>query len=118
VLYTGDEEGKFFSFVEDKGFEGPFDKTMLAPVGPMGITNDGRLYGFCGPELAKFFCFDPKTKKISSMGFAASIIEHRRYGYEFGDAITGRDGEIIFGENDNGGHLWLYYPKILPIGGV
>lgn len=114
VLYTADEEGKFFSFREDKGFEGPFDKTMLAPVGPMAVTNDGRLFGFCGPELAKFFSFDPKTKKISSVGFAASIIERRRYGYEFGDAVTGRDGEIIFGENDNGGHLWLYYPKIMP----
>jgi len=23
----------------------------------------------------------------------------------FGDAVTGRDGEIVFGENDNGGHV-------------
>ena len=23
----------------------------------------------------------------------------------FGDAVTGRDGQIIFGENDNLGHL-------------
>ena len=26
--------------------------------------------------------------------------------------VTGRDGEIIFGENDDLGHLWLYFPKI------
>jgi hypothetical protein len=43
-----------------------------------------------------------------------SVIQQRRYGYCFGDAVTGRDGEIIFGENDNLGHLWLYFPKILP----
>lgn len=113
VLYTADEEGKLYSFKEEGGFEGPFDKAMLTPVGAMSVTHDGRLFGFCGLELAKFFCFDPSTKKITPMGFAASIIEHRRYGYEFGDAVTGRDGEIIFGENDNGGHLWLYYPKII-----
>ena len=39
----------------------------------------------------------------------------RRYGYVFGDAVTGRDGEIIFGENDDFGHVWLYFPKILPV---
>lgn len=115
ILYTADKDGKLFSFEEESGFKGPFDKTMLVPVGPMAVTNDGRLFGFCGPELSKFFCFNPKTKKVESMGFAASIIEHRRYGYEFGDAVTGRDGEIYFGENDNGGHIWLYYPKIMPV---
>ncbi|MGA2074229.1 MAG: hypothetical protein ABSH52_12070 [Terriglobia bacterium] len=33
-------------------------------------------------------------------------------GYVFGDAVTGRDGEIVFGEDDDGGHLWLYFPRI------
>ena len=33
-------------------------------------------------------------------------------GYVFGDAVTGCDGQIIFGENDSLGHLWLYFPKI------
>jgi hypothetical protein len=49
---------------------------------------------------------------VTNIGVAASILERRRYGYEFADAVTGRDGEIIFGENDNGGHLWLYFPRI------
>ena len=35
------------------------------------------------------------------------------YGYQFGDAVTGPDGEIVFGEDDNGGHLWLYFPGVL-----
>jgi len=25
---------------------------------------------------------------------------------------VGRDGEIIWGENDDLGHLWLYFPSI------
>jgi hypothetical protein len=24
----------------------------------------------------------------------------------------GRDGQIIFGEDDDLGHLWLYFPRI------
>ncbi len=110
VLYTADEDGRFFSFDEDNGFSSSMDKAMLAPVGPMAVSGDGRVYGFCGTVMSKLFCLDPKTKKVSPLGSAASIIEHRRYGYEFGDAVTGRDGEIYFGENDNGGHVWLYFP--------
>jgi hypothetical protein len=33
-------------------------------------------------------------------------------GYVFGDAVTGRNGEIVFGEDDDGGHLWIYFPQI------
>lgn len=118
VLYTADEEGKFFSFKEDSGFEGPMDKAMLTPVGPMAVSGDGRVFGFCGSVMSKLFCLDPKTKKVSALGSAASVIEHRRYGYEFGDAVTGREGELIFGENDNGGHIWLYFPRIAPAKGI
>jgi ribosomal protein L24E len=115
VLYTADEEGKLFSFHEESGFDGPLDKAMLTPVGPMAVANDGRVFGFCGTEISKLFCLDPLARKVAPLGSAASIMEQRRYGYQFGDAITGRDGEIIFGENDNGGHLWLYFPRIIPV---
>ena len=50
--------------------------------------------------------------RLSSLGVAVSVIERRRYGYNFGDAVIGHDGEIIFGENDDLGHIWLYFPKI------
>lgn len=118
VLYTADEDGRFFSFKEDSGFTGPMDKAMLTPVGAMAVSNDGRVFGFCGHVMSKLFCLNPLTRKVTALGSAASVIEHRRYGYEFGDAVTGRDGEIYFGENDNGGHLWLYFPRIMPVAGV
>ena len=57
------------------------------------------------------FCYDPGAE-IADLGVAVSLFERRRYGYVFGDAVMGRDGEIIFGENDDGGHLWLYFPRI------
>ena len=114
LLFTADESGQLFSFDEDKGFSGPLAKTALAPVGPMAVTFDGRVFGFCGTEMSKLFCLDPAAGTVTNLGGAASVIERRRYGYAFGDAVTGRDGEIVFGEDDNGGHLWLYFPKIMP----
>ena len=112
ILYTADSQGRLFSFDERRGFSGEIGRTPLAPVGPMAVTFDGRLFGFCGDELAKMFCYDPSTQKVTNLGVAVSVLERRRYGYVFGDAVTGRDGEIIFGEDDNGGHVWMYFPRI------
>ena len=112
LLYTADAEGRLFSFDEDRGFSAPLGRAALAPAGPMAVTHDGRLFGFCGPELAKMFRYDPASGDVADLGVAVSVIERRRYGYTFGDAATGRDGELIFGEDDDFGHLWLYFPKI------
>ncbi len=111
-LYTADADGKLFSFDEERGFSEALAKTLLAPVGPMATTNDGRVFGFCGAEMAKMFCYNPRTKEATNLGVAVSVLERRRYGYVFGDAVTGRDGQIIFGEDDDLGHLWLYFPRI------
>jgi hypothetical protein len=78
----------------------------------MAVTHDGRVFGFCGPEMAKMFCYNPRTREATNLGVAVSVLERRRYGYAFGDAVTGRDGQIIFGEDDDLGHLWLYFPRI------
>ena len=115
IVYTGDAAGRLYSFDEKSGFSDPLGEVPVAPVGPMAVTLDGRVFGFCGEEMARLFCLDPRQKKVMTLGGAASVIERRRYGYVFGDAVTGRDGEIIFGENDNGGHLWLYFPRIQPV---
>lgn len=112
LLYLADGTGALYSFDEDRGVKGPLGRIPLAPVGPMAVTSDGRVFGFCGAGMAKMFCFDPARAEVKELGVAVSVIEQRRYGYVFGDAVTGRDGEIVFGEDDNGGHLWLYFPKI------
>jgi len=112
LLYTADGQGHLFSFDEEQGFSPSLGQTMLAPVGPMAVTFDGRLFGFCGDGIAKMFCYDPVRREITNLGVAVSIFERRRYGYVFGDAVTGRDGELIFGEDDDFGHVWLYFPRI------
>ncbi len=113
LLYTADGDGNLFSFDEQAGFSAPLGRTMLAPVGPWAVTHDGRLFGFCGAEMAKMFCYHPGRKEVTNLGVAVSVLERRRYGYVFGDAVTGRDGQIIFGEDDDLGHLWLYFPRIV-----
>ncbi|HUT35277.1 MAG TPA: hypothetical protein VNE39_17440 [Planctomycetota bacterium] len=113
-LYTADDEGHLYSFVEGRGFGERLGKTRFAPVGPMAATADGRIYGPCGEGIARFFCYNPATGDLSDLGCAVSVIERRRYGYVFGDAATGRDGQLYFGEDDDLGHLWIYFPRILP----
>ncbi len=48
LLYTADAEGKLFSFDEERGFSPALARTLLAPTGPMAVTHDGRVFGFCG----------------------------------------------------------------------
>ena len=116
VLYIADARGTLFGLDEVRGFGPPLGRTSLAPVGPMAVTHDGRVFGFCGAEMARMFCYHPADGTVADLGVAVSVLERRRYGYVFGDAVTGRDGQIIFGEDDDLGHLWLYFPRIRPRG--
>ena len=116
VLFTSDAAGRLFAFDEAKGFRS-LGKAHLAPVGPMALTPDGRLFGFCGTEIANLFCCDTTSGTVTNLGVAASVLEQRRYGYQFAAAVTGPDGELVFGEDDNGGHLWLYFAKITSTAG-
>jgi hypothetical protein len=113
-LLTADDAGRLFSFDENHGFRS-LGRAHLASVGPMAMTSDGRLFGFCGTEIANLFCCDTISGSVSNLGVAASVLEQRRYGYQFGDAVVGTQGEVVFGEDDNDGHLWLYFPKIKPV---
>ncbi|NLF38062.1 hypothetical protein GX586_01365, partial [bacterium] len=112
ALYAADAAGQLFRFTEESGFSAPLARTPHAPVGPMAVTADGRLFGFAGEGMARLFTFDPASATVADLGVAVSVFERRRYGYAFADAVVGRDGEIVFGEDDDLGHLWLYFPRI------
>jgi len=112
ILYITDGNGNIFRFSGLDGFSAPVARTTLLPVGPMAVTHDGRLFGWCGETLSRLFCYEPRGGTIKDLGAAASVIERRRYGYVFGSSAVGRDGEIYFGEDDDLGHLWIYFPAI------
>lgn len=112
LQYCTDSSGRLYSFDEKEGFSEELARTPLTPVGPMAVTLDGRLFGTCGKGVSRLFYFQPEERSMRDLGVAVSVIERRRYGYEFGAAAVGRDGEIIFGEDDDLGHIWLYFPRI------
>ena len=112
MLYTADGAGRIFAFTQSRGFSEQLVRTNLAPIKTMAVTHDGRIFGFCGEEIGNMFCYNPDTGELSDLGVAVSVIERRRYGYVFGDAVVGRDGQIYFGEDDELGHIWIYFPAI------
>jgi hypothetical protein len=131
-IAVADAKGRLFLFHErDRAFQ-LVGQTHLAPVYAMALTPDGRIYGGCGDEIGNLFVCDPSsgasptavappvgvspaTASAKNLGVAASVLEQRRYMYQYGDALVGRDGEIVFAENDNGGHMWIYFPAIRPL---
>ena len=110
-LMTADGDGRLFAYRPGRWSE-CVGQIGTAPVGPMAITCDGRLFGFSGEGMSRLFRYDPDLNELDDLGVAASVFERRRYGYSFGDAVVGRDGQIIFGEDDDLGHLWIYFPRI------
>ncbi len=112
-LYTADDDGHIFCLTTGGTILGPLGRIEPAPVTAMCATYDGRIFGMTGNDLANLFVYDSVRKEVKNLGPVISVLERRRLGYAFADAITGRDGEIIFAENDDLGHLWLYFPRIL-----
>jgi len=112
TVYTVDDDGALFSFDSNKGFTKCGGKIPYAPAKSLVQGLDGRLFGFCGEDMAHFFIYYPESREIEKHGVAVSFLERRRYGYVWGDATIGKDGQIFFGENDALGHLWIYFPAI------
>ncbi len=111
-FYLADPTGNILSFSPASQTCQPITQTPLAPITCMAAIPDGRVYGFCGSDISHLFVFDPRSGSMTDLGVAVSVIERRRYGYRFAAAVTNRDGHLIFGEDDNLGHLWLYFPAI------
>jgi hypothetical protein len=129
ALAIAGASGHLWLFDDRSGKFRAVGQTHLAPVNAMAFAPDGRIFGACGTEIANLFVCDPASGASATavappvgvspagasalnLGVAASVIEQRRLAYQFSDALTGRDGEIILAEDDHDGHLWLYFPRI------
>ncbi len=99
--------------VGPKGSLEPVARAPRGPVTALAVSADNRVFGTCGAQLESLFCFDPVTETIQDLGLIASVLQSRRYAWSLSDAVVGRDGEIIFAEQDDLGHLWLYFPRIV-----
>jgi len=113
-FYLVDSDGRIFSFSPGSQICQFVAQAPLYPVHCLAVIPDGRVYGFCGEGIAHLFVVDPETSGLRDLGVAISVLERRRYGYQFAAAVVNPDGHLIFGENDNLGHLWMYFPTIPP----
>ena len=89
------------------------EKAAVAPlpgVHCLAPLPDGRIYGLCGSGIGHFFRIDIQQQNCTALGAIATALGNHRYAFTFACAEVTRDGVILFGEDDRGGHLWTYYP--------
>ncbi len=116
LIYGGSIDGILFIF-------NPCERTITALGKPIDqiriraltVGRDGRVFGIAGEagSCAHLFTYEPLTRELRDLGVPLATVETPWYGYEFGAAATGKDGEIYLGEADRISHLWIYYPPIL-----
>ena len=115
IYGSGSSDGFLFAF-------DPVAETLLSIGKPgvppsvrcMSVGNDGRLFGICGgdEDIGHLFCYDPEEHSLRDLGVPISVLGTRTYGYVFGSAITGADGELFFGQTERNSHLWVYFPAV------
>jgi len=106
------EDGRLVAFDPAHARAAPAGRAPLGPVTCMAAGADGTVYGLCAEGIGRMFAYDPGRREATDLGAVAGVLGTKRYAYTFADAVTGRDGEIYFAENDRGGHLWVYFPPV------
>ncbi|HQE62951.1 MAG TPA: hypothetical protein PLV10_11805, partial [Candidatus Latescibacteria bacterium] len=61
---------------------------------------------------AHLFVYDPADGTLRDIGTPVSLYGARTYGYVFASALTGKDGELFFGQAERMSHIWQYFPAI------
>jgi len=116
VIYgSGSSDGFLFAFDPASGRLRSLGKPGVSPtIRCLTVGNDGRLFGICGgdDDIGHLFSYDPEDHALRDLGVPLSLFGVRAYGYVYGAAITGPDGEMFFGQAERMGHLWLYFPAI------
>ena len=118
IIYgSGSSDGYLFAFNPRTQELKNLGKPGASPtIRCMSVDNTGRLFGIYGgaEDIGHLFCYDPEEGAFSDIGVPLSLFGVRTYGYVFGCAATGPDGEIYFGQTERNSHLWIYYPAIKP----
>ena len=75
-------------------------------------AHDGRLFGIAGEEddLSHLVCYDPQEHRWEDLELLACQGDFPWTAYRIGPLAVGARGEIIAGEDDRFGHLFLYHP--------
>ncbi|MDD5484173.1 MAG: hypothetical protein PHP98_11090 [Kiritimatiellae bacterium] len=115
LIYGGTIDGILFAFDPRAGdircLGKPIDQMR---VRALAVGNDGRVFGVGGEpgKCCHLFVYEPERHELRDLGVLLATMETPWYGYEIDCAVTGRDGEIYFGESDRISNLFIYYPPI------
>lgn len=112
-LIAGDGNGVLVTVNLDAHTVCEHDPAPLAPVHCLAALPDGRIYGFCGDGIGRMFRTCAIDCATVDLGAVASVHGARRYAHCLTSALVDRNGHILFGENDRGGHLWVYCPPLM-----
>jgi hypothetical protein len=76
-------------------------------------ADDGRIYGITGTaaDLARLVCFRPGPGTWEDLGMLRCHGHAPWTAFRIGPMVAGRHGELIAGENDRFGHLYVYHPE-------
>lgn len=108
-IVAGDDAGNLFRLDLTASAAAPLGQAPLAPIHCLALHPDGRVFGFCGDGIGRLFVIDP-GEAPRDLGVVTAVHGAKRYAFHLGCASVGPGGEIYFGENDRGGHLWIYHP--------
>jgi hypothetical protein len=117
IVYGGTNDGLLFAMNPDQLSFVTLGKPVMQPgLRALTVAADGRVFGLGGDKggMAHLFCYDPRTRDLRDLGILVATSERFWHGYEFGAAVTGRFGEIYFGEADRISHLFIYHPAAPP----
>jgi hypothetical protein len=76
-------------------------------------AHDGRLFGIAGgnDDLSHLVCYDPERDRWEDLELVACQGKFPWTAYRIGPLAVGERGEIIAGEEDRFGHLFIYHPS-------
>jgi hypothetical protein len=107
-----DADGEVFEWLDAADAVVPRGGIPLCPVHALALVPDGRIFAFAGEAIAHWFLLMGERTWARDLGVPVSTLSVRRYGLEFSELLVGPDGEIYAAEDDQGGHLWIYFPPI------
>jgi hypothetical protein len=110
-VILGDGQGRAFRFNSDNKSLNFVFQTPVSLIKSFAGLLDKIVYIFYGDGIGRYGRFNLETGEFADLGCVVSVLETKRYAYTFACSVSGKDGEIYWGENDRNGHLWVYYPS-------
>lgn len=111
TIILADTAGRVYSF-SGTGKKLKESVLTITPVTAVARTG-GVTYGFCGDGIQQYFRILPGKHDPEYLGAVVSVIERRRYGCSFTTpGVKGPSGQLFWGENDNHGHVFIYFPLV------